>query len=239
MEPYSEPKPKSKTKAPRSTGIGESKVFVAEPGTFPEPDRTLTVDGKSIPEHLVQLIPYEHTDQGRAEFNAGKQPSRVQILRDNVDKSVEHYRDDLMASVPLEEANDPLRILMDEHLPPGQRGLFMSVKKCDREGMMRGVLQYQPVLVEKDGQKRRVEHGGLFLASVPEDAARRADKFYADKARGAMVNAVEKVQEQTDQFMTERRQRLVDRQGGGAYDGIHTEHVDEMVIDDSTREFVG
>jgi hypothetical protein len=244
MEPFEDPIPAKhgrRTKAPRSTGVGESKPFIAEPGAFPAPDvkfSNLTVNGVPIPETMVQLIPYEHTDQGRAEFNAGKQVPRVQILRDDVDKSIEHYRDDLLADRPLEEANDPLRVLMAQNLPEGRRGLFMSEKKCDREGMTRGVLQYEPVLVEKDGKLERVKHGGMFLASVSETAAQRADKFYAEKARGAMVNAIDKVNEQTDEFMTERMQRNVRRQGRGEYDGI-TQEQGDAVANDLTHEFVG
>lgn len=243
MIPFSDnPKqksPKAKTeKKPRSSGVGESKTFIAEPGTFPEPDPTLTVDGVPIPQNMVHLVPYDQTDQGRAENNAGKQPARVQIVRDDVDKSVEHYRDDLLADLPLIENHDPLRLIVDKFTPPGMRGLMMSKRKCDREGMRRGVLDYEPVLVDKDGKKERVEHGGMFLGAVPEQLAQRADKHYAGVAKDRMVNAVEKVQAQTEEFMTESNMRSVKRAGRGEYDGIQQEQGD-MIVNDLTHEFVG
>lgn len=238
MNPSESTKRSHHKKKPQSSGVGESRVFAADPGEFPEDKRELTVDGLPIPDHLRALVPYSQTDQGRAENNAGKERAHVQFLRDSDDKAVDHYRDDLLDDVPLLENHDPLRVIMDRHLPPGMRGLMMSKKKCDKEGMRRGVLDYEPVMVERDGKKEMVEHAGMFLAAVPEKLARRADKHYADKAKAQQVNAIEKVQEAQDTFMSEAQQRKIDRRGRGEYGGLQQES-GEQVMAELTHEFAG
>jgi hypothetical protein len=218
-----EPVKRSHKKKPQSSGVGESKPFIAQPGAF-EPGgidyASLTVDGKPIPEHLQGLVPYAATDQGRAEANAGKQPAMAQVLRDPIDKSVDHYRDDLSNDLPLEENHDPLRILMQRHTPAGHRGLFMSETKVSKEGMRRGVLDYEPVLAEIDGKRERVRAGSMFLASVPEGRAKQADKYYAAKAEEQQIAATEKVKEQRDQVLSEAGVARQNKRGGEKVDGF-------------------
>lgn len=219
-------------------GIGESQPFIAPEGTF-EPGQidwaTLTVNGQAIPEHLWGLLPYTLTDQGRAEANEGKQEPRVQILRDEVDHSIAHYRDDLVDNLPFEEVHDPLKLAMKAHTPKGHRGLFMSEKKCDQDGMRRGVLDYQPVLDEK-GQ--RVKVGGMFLASVPEERAQAAERYYQRKSQEAQQTAADKVREQSDQIISETKLRGLNRRktGGLEFDGLQAED-GEMVVGEIGKEF--
>ena len=80
---------------------------------------------------------------------------------------MEHFRESLEAL----ELENPQGVLMKRHLPPGMRGLWMSERKTAKEGMRRGVLDYQPVLVDVDGKKERIRAGEMFLAMVPEPFA--------------------------------------------------------------------
>lgn len=228
-------------KKARSTGVGESRAFVAEPGTFPaELDwSTLTVNGEPVPENVRHLIPYAQTDQGRADADAGRVEGHVRVLSDETDSARRKYRDELEAGHPIEsaealmEVHDPLKPIMDANLPPGHRGLFMSERKCDREGMRRGVLDYQPVM--KDGQ--RVKHGSLFLASVPERLATAADKHYKAKAESAMVHAQDKIREQEDAFMSESTRRKMHRRTQGEFDGGIKAEDPEMIVGEIEHVF--
>lgn len=222
-------------------GVGESKPFIAPAGAFEGGEidwAACTVNGQPIPAHLHGLIPYTMTDQGRAEANDGKEPARVQVLRESHDFAVERYRDDLLSDMPFEEQHDPLRVGMQQNLPAGHRGLWMSEKKCDQEGMRRGVLDYRPVMVEKDGKLDRVRIGGMFLSSVPEERARAADLYYEHKAREQAAAASDRVREQSDQIMSEEKLRRMDRRKGGGLDfGGLAEEDGEMVVGEVTREF--
>ena len=63
---------------------GVSPAKIAE--TAEPPARTLHVNGKAIPQHVVHLVAYEATDEGLAEKNAkrldsqGRPHSGVQVL---------------------------------------------------------------------------------------------------------------------------------------------------------------
>lgn len=231
-------------KKARSTGVGESKTFVADPGTFPvEMDwSTLTVNGEPVPENVRHLIPYAQTDQGRAEADANRVEGHVQVMSDETDGARRKYRDELLAGHPIDsdaelmEVHDPLKPLMERHLPKGERGLWMSERKCDREGMRRGVLDYEPVL-DADGQ--RIKHGSLFLASVPEARARRADAIYHEKAQAQMVQAQGKVREQEDAFMSETTRKKMHRRTQGEFDGGLKTEDGEMVVGELEHEFAG
>lgn len=227
---------KKKEKAPQSTGFGESKIFAAPEGSFEQTVdwSKMTVNGEPIPEAYWGLIPYAHTDEGREKFNEGKEMPRVQILSDEVDSSVRHYRDDLRDSIPLIENNDPLRRIVEKYTPAGHRGLMMSEKKCDKEGMQRGVLEYEPVMVMKDGKLERVKHGGMFLGSVPESHAKAAEKYYADKARDRMVDAADRVNEGVHEIVTEQVGRKITRSNRGEFAGVFQEDHDQVA-----HEFVG
>jgi hypothetical protein len=240
------PKRSHKKKA-QTQGVGASRPFVATPGTFEESYNwaKLTVNGQPIPEDLWGTFPYRMTDQGAIEFNAGKEPARAEVLRSEPlssrpadelvrtmrDRSIEQSVDQFRESMELAELENPQEVLMKQHLPAGMRGLWMSERKVAKEGMRRGVLDYVPVLIEVDGKKERVRSGEMFLGMVPEAKARAADAHYARKAESQMVAAVETVQEQTEAFMTEGRQKRVVRQGRGEYDGFQHEDSGQVMAD--------
>ena len=86
--------------------------------------------------------------------------------------------------------------------------------------MRRGVLDYEPVLVEIDGKRERVKAGSMFLASVPEGRAKQADKYYADKAEEQKVSAIENIKEQRDQVLNAAGVARQNKRGGETVDGF-------------------
>lgn len=210
----------------RFAGVGDSKPFVAEPGTFDEAHdwSQLTLNGQPIPEHLWAQLPYAMTDQGTEEYNRGKQSRTVEVLREaplssrstddltrfkseqSIDKSVEQYRE----SMELMKEEDPLGVIMERHLPIGRRGLWMSEAKCDKEGMRRDLLDYEPLL---DANGKRIVHGKMFLASVPEEMALAAEQIAAKNARDDSKAAIEKVTANAERVMSEAGLKRQNRRG--------------------------
>ena len=220
--------------AGKFAGVGDSRPFIAEAGTF-EPPRDwsrLTLNGQPIPEELWVKLPYRMTDQGAAEADAGKEPRRVEVLREARlesqtadellrtmnDRTIQQSVDQFRESLELMEREDPLGVLMKRHTPEGHRGLFMSQRRCDEagRGLRRGVVDYQIVLV--DGKP--VAHGGMFLASVPEELALRAEAYYAKKTAEQTQAAVSTVKELRQQVMTEAGIQRQNRRGDLPDDGI-------------------
>lgn len=216
----------------QSNGFGASKMHNAPAGTFKD-DRDwskLTLGGKPIPDHLIQVITYAQTDQGaaeaRAQFlaNGGVYSDvSVRVTRDREDKRIDAYGDELRESDGLTLVADPLALAMKKHTPVGHRGLFMSEKQCAEKGMLRGVVEYKKVLVKNDetDQMEEVRVGGMFLASVPEETARLAERHYDGINRDRMVHAQETVREQASQVLSEggmrdlaQRRRTLDSLGG-------------------------
>lgn len=157
-------------KAPRSTGIGESKIHVAEPGTFePNPILSCHIGGvlvAEMPVHLQQAITFAHTDEGIAAREAElaakgrlKKPGEpsVEFGRTEWDGELEGYGD---AANPA--AADPLKIAMDKHVTPGFAGKFMS-KEAMRKFGTRG---YRVV---NDANGAPVERGNMILGEIPKE----------------------------------------------------------------------
>lgn len=254
-------------KKAQSQGVGESKINAAPEGSFErEVDwASMTVNGEPIPEHLWGVMPWTYTDQGRAEFNAGKAPaSGIQVLRDETDHAVRQFRDDRLSDIPgdaqLERERvtperiaeirakfggrataDRLGIIMNQHLPKGRRGRWMSQRVCDHEGqgLRRGVLDWEPLLVEKDGKMERVTLGNMFLASVPEKLAIEQDIYYEDLARQKMVAAVERSRELADEIAPARKQRETMRRDFTEDTAGLVDDDPEMAVGQLQREFAG
>ncbi len=219
----------------QAQGVGPSKLHG---GGGQTPDMShCTVNGETLPENCWDTFPYSLTDQGKAA--AAKELKELPISRsrdrssyDDVgseDRKLDKFRDDLAGNNgELQRVADPMEALMRRHTPQGHRGLFMSAKKCADSGMIRGILEYKPVLIqdpEDPARRIRVECGGMFLASVPEHLAQEADRHYAAINRSKQVAAVEKVRESADQIMAEgrledmaRRRRLLDDISGETLD---------------------
>lgn len=240
MSPTEAESKRSHKKKPRSTGVGESRPFVAEPGAFPESAidySALTLNGQPIPEELWATLPYKYTDQGAADLNAGKEQVHAQVLRDERlssrtdrellnttrERTIEQSVAQFAESLNMTEHEDVHGVLMKRYLPEGMRGLWMSERKCSNEGMRRGVLDYAPVMVQQDGKLEKIKSGNMFLAMVPEEKAKAADAFYAEKAKRDTIEATERVKTSRDQVLSEVGVQRQNRRGGESVDGFEIE----------------
>jgi hypothetical protein len=154
-----------------------------------------------LPPDLVARLTFAHTDEGIAEIDreyaiklAQGRISRIDMESDEATerKRFGPQRDALLNGASIEEADNPMQELMDEHLEPGQRGRWLDPEVCGALGM-RG---YKPVIV--DGEK--VQCGQSYLGYIPEDVAqareRKRDSRNADKL--ALIQ--QQVQEQVGQL---------------------------------------
>lgn len=220
-------------KKAQSSGVGESRIFAKEqPGL--DWDK-LTVNGQPIPEAMRSLMPYEMTDQGVAEKKA-RQPvgvpgPRVEVLRDQDDKRVDQYRDDLEYG-DLINTDDPLKIMMDKHLPAHHRGLWMGDQKMRESGLVRGRVEYKPVLVDDGtGKMVQVRQNGMLLTSIPETLARKNDDFFRGVARDREQSSQEQVLEQTDRIVADGKMRRMAKRDTGALEGLQVEHGEDGDMD--------
>lgn len=217
---------------PRSTGFGESKLNVAPEGAFtPEPEQidilechVAGIPVKDLPRESQLRLLYQQTDEGQAWWNENKKhlentdsatgpgPSGRgmkladgRTATDEEEKKVVKYRDELSTGFDeMRAAEDPFAEPKRLHTPAGHRGLFMSKKQCERQGMNRGGLKYERVLVKnKKGDWEPVEVLGMFLASVPEEAAQASERYYEKRNKEKQVTVIEKVRNQADQVMSE------------------------------------
>lgn len=142
-----------------------------------------TVSGAQVPEYMEHLIPHRHTDAGVEEFNAGKEPARVQVTSDPLDKAIERHAD----ADPLQpwELTDPMQHLIDKHIQPGQRPYFQAPAVQQRQGD-RG---FKPVVDERGDP---VKLGELVLTQMPEERARKRDKHFRDLGMEVIRANVEK-----------------------------------------------
>jgi hypothetical protein len=233
----------AKAKKARSRGVGESRIHASppdDPSRAGMPDWSkLTLNGQPIPEHLWGSVPYRMTDQGAAEFNAGRERPRVEVVTDERDKKIiGQYREDLTNAVPLrgqaqragyipdaddpmQEGNDPFALLLKQHVPKGMHGMMMSTTRVKSEGMRRGRLMYEPLL---DEQGRRIGLEGsasdMFIAIVPQEAYEREQKRLASNAQTAAVRAQDKVREHNDHNLTERARNRVERRNSDDFEGL-------------------
>jgi len=202
----------SKTQVGGGTkALRESPVIPeSKPHADPQPpayDWSLfTINGQPIPQELWPNMNYHLTDQAYEERQkaAGPKPV-VTVLRDADDKRLDTFKDGLKTN-NLVLGSDPLKIAMDKHLPPGMRGLWIGAKKAEEAGLVRGVLEFTPVMIddpEKPGTKKRVQQNGMFLAMVPEEHFKQAEAFYQNMADEKQRQTVEKVTEQTERILTD------------------------------------
>lgn len=211
---------KKKATEPRAfAGFGESKIHAAPEGTFaPDNWDAYTVNGGPIPENFRGVVTFAMTDQGMAEEEAAIEArggrAAVEFMRDAQDKKIDEYGDKL-AGKGLVMQQDPLQVLMDRHLPPGQRGRWLGNKKTNHSGLVRGVVEYEPLLID-DGQggKKRVELGGMFLATIPESLAKQAEEHYAELEKENRIAVNDKVQEHNEKNVGhDRLERAATRRG--------------------------
>ncbi len=196
---------KKKTEARAFAGFGESKIHAAPEGTF---DReidwdTLTFKGEPIPEHFRSVFSYAMTDQGMAEtekeIEARGGRAIVEFGRDAQDKLIDEYGDTLAdPRTGLIQTSDPLAVVMARHLPKGMRGRWLGRRKTAEAGMIRGPVEYEPVMIDnpdKPGTKMNVTLGGMTLAAIPEELAQQVIKHYQDMEAESRASVNDKVQE--------------------------------------------
>lgn len=219
---------------PMAQGVGESKLFG---GGGKTPDLSaFTVNGEPIPPECWDTFPISLTDQGKADMDRERRALPVNYTgRDRTDysqifdddKKALKFADDRLDTEGLVIARDPFAPLIDRHTPPGHRAMFLSPKKCSQEGLVRGVLEYKPVMIPnpETGVMERVTCGGMFLASVPLELANKSERYYRSLNSELQVKAVEKVQSQVDQVMTDGGMRDFARRrnASDALVGLETE----------------
>lgn len=194
-QPRRRGRPRKDANAPKVAGVGPSPVFGGNGAQTSDGHdwANATIQGQPVPEYLkpgsgsgIPPIDWRHTDQGIAEFNAGKEPVTARVTRDAVTapKLGAGVEEGLADAKRFGDANsevldwdtkNPLDTLADAHTPPGHRGRWMSQRNFLENG---GARNFQPVV--KDG--KRVEYGGMFLASMPESVARQRDTVMAKRA---------------------------------------------------------
>ena len=164
-----------------STGIGESRPFIANPGTFedqsgnPRDISNCTLNGQPIPEHLWHQLPYAMTDQGYAEAHEGKEHARVQMVRDEFHNQILTRGDELDRDFGA-NAHDPMRALADRYVPAGMHPHFLSSAAIDKEGTTRG---YQ---IAKTESGDPVKLGTLVLGYIPEARAQEIQRGFESKS---------------------------------------------------------
>lgn len=154
-------------------GIPESPVLREPREDSPNPVLDCHVGGQLVRDMPIEnqgRILYQQTDEGIAEYNAGKEPRRVQVMRDELTKGLDHRRDAVKDfGMNLGEAPNNFREAMEKHIKPGMKGRFLSPRVVDRRGM-RG---WEPVLDEKGEQ---VKVGNMFLGQMSAEAAKTRNK---------------------------------------------------------------
>jgi len=197
-------------RAAMAQGIGESKIFAAPEGTFPDnPVLDCRVGGvrvRDLPLEAQGRILYQQTDEGFAERNAGKVESAARVTAGPFDKAVEERRDFRANEMEPWMAKDPMKELIDAHIGPGMKGKFLSPSKCERDGT-RG---FKPVLVNGEP----VKLGNMPLAEMPIELVERRNRTYRAKDAAAL-------QQITEQFVTNQEREARDLMGPNDRSGAH------------------
>jgi hypothetical protein len=214
---------------PNAQGFGESRIFAAPEGSFPPAEGEIDIlechvagmPVRDLPRANQIRILYQQTDEGQAWWEAnrhllenrdgqvGPQGRGMRVAglgeaTDVEDKKILRYRDELASDTDgLHFATDPMAEPLKEFTPPGHRGLFMSERQCKEKGMVRGNLKYERVLAKNPttGAMEPVIVGNMFLASVPEALAQKAERYVARINADKQITAQHQVREQAERVM--------------------------------------
>lgn len=177
-------------------GIGESKIFGAQyDATASEKLLACHVGGKPVselPDEVVVLLSYDHTDEGIEERNRGKADSAARITDSHFDKQVQRFGDGLASDMEPWEAPDPMKELADKYVRPGFRPKFLSQKNLNG---VRGARGFVPVLKENGDP---VKLANMILGEMPEERAKKRNEHYREQARMQMKRHTEAQQEQAE-----------------------------------------
>lgn len=149
--------------APVTPASGELMVAEVAAKLPPDMQDILTVNGQPIPEFLRHAIPYRHTDQGIAEHNAGKEPTRVQVVSDAVDKQFVGYDPN---NVSIWSPNPALnaRRKGEEVLGDKAKGMAFRLLNPNRIATV-GDRGFKPVIDEKGDP---ITMGNMVLGAMPK-----------------------------------------------------------------------
>jgi len=175
-----------------TSGVGESKPFIAseEDRERLNPDieriKDCHVNGIRIgdlPEEqqamVLAILPYERTDEGIAEAQAGKSQVRVSVTDDELSKSFRRRAEFRATELEPWEAPDPMKELAEAYVRPGFKAKFLSPSVCD----VAGTRGYEIVRNEKGDPVRL---GRLMLAEMPEEKAERRNRHYQEMANSRL-----------------------------------------------------
>lgn len=211
--------PGADDRKPMASGVGESRRFGGNQLPTEEQKRweSATIDGNPVDPAVWGKIPWRFTDQGQAEYNAGKARPLVEVTRAAEDKSIDRFRDGRISNHLL-HGKDPLQVIMDRHLDSGSSGLWMDKEVIKRQGMTRGFLEYAVV---RDAEGKPVEEMGMVLAAVPVEAKEEADRLYKNLGEQKLKDEQETVQRNADEALgphsfkdLAKRKRMLDSIGG-------------------------
>lgn len=204
-------------------GFGESKIHAAPEGSLDHQEHDwdkLTFKGEPIPKAFRSLFTYAMTDQGMAqtekEIEARGGRAVTEFGRDVQDKLIDKYDDDLGNPAKLIHTADPLGVIMKRHLPVGMRGRWLGRRKTQEAGMIRGVLEYEPVRIpdpDNPGSLMNVTLGGMTLAAIPEDLAIEAEKHYRNLEAETRASTSDKVNEYNEKHVGDRLETAATRRG--------------------------
>lgn len=169
-----------------SAGIPDSPIFHRNFDQAPEvPNELLDlhVNGtlvRDLPIEMQRNMRRIWTDEGFAEANQGKEPRRVETIRDEFTGSCLQRKDDIIdrGMEPWEAAN-PMKELASQYVRPGFKAKFLSPARVDKDGM-RG---YQPIL-KPNGDPVKLRN--MVLAEMPVERVKARNKFFSDKAAAAV-----------------------------------------------------
>lgn len=160
------------------------------PATAVDPNER-TVDGKPIPLHLQALVPYQLTDQGKAE--AAARPGLracVTVGAEGFEKGLQQMEDEpWMETDPFKEKVNSL-----EGKHPGKRFKMLSKKLIDKRGT-RG----WEVLKDAKGDPEAV--GGMLVGVMPERTAERRNAKYRAVGNEALESEQEAHQVQQEKII--------------------------------------
>ena len=126
-----------------------------------------------LPENVIALLSFDHTDEGIAARNAGKSDTRVSV-GDPLHKQLQHKKDDVLdRGMEAWEASDPMKELLDKYKRPGFRNRFLG----DLTVKNRGMRGWKPVIGENGDP---VKLGNLFMSEMPEEKAKQRNKHYQE-----------------------------------------------------------
>jgi hypothetical protein len=182
-------------------GAGTSKTFTAPVGTFTE-DKILDCQ-------LTQVT-WAHTDEGREENNRGKSSVHVSIS-DPIDNVAGKLKDGYAAGMEAWEVPDARRELMDQHVPQGYRGRWLSQAKIAEQGM-RGF-----EVAKEAGEP--VKLGTMILGQMPEERVQKREAYMRGRKHDQQRAARDDVREQQERLVAESRGGLRPI-AGDRYNGV-------------------